>query len=200
MATITKTQGTEILAHAAATHPGSVYGPAQDVSSKLGATILMYAGFVEAAANTNPASFIVQVSGASSGDEDWVDVAQFTISETGTPATEAMTNTETGKVLRCASTTGFVALDEIYIQDTGTLAASEWAKVEQIVSNTSVDITDNLTTQKDSADVIWASAERFVLYLDLTAVGRLRVIFLHEGAAGANMHVKAVMVTGDSIG
>lgn len=202
MATITKTQGTEILTHQVATHPVSVYGGAQDVSSKLGATILLYAAFVEAAANTNPASFIVQVSGASSGDEDWVDVAQFTIGETGTPATEAMTATEAAgeTALAVASTTGFVALDDIYIQDAGTLADSEWAKVQEITGTPEIVITDGLTTGKDSSDVVWGSAERFSLYVDLTAVGRVRVIFMHEGATGANMHVKALMVTGDSIG
>lgn len=202
MATITKTQGTEILTHVAVTHPGSVYGADQDVATKLGATIFMYAGFVEAAANTKPGSFFVQVSAASSGDEDWVDVAKFTIGETGTPADEALTATEPGgeTVLAVSATAGFAALDDIYILDAGTLAASEWAKVEQIVSNTSVDITNGLTTGKDSSDTIFGSAERFSLYLDLTAIGRLRVIFMHEGTTGANMHVKALMITGDSIG
>lgn len=202
MATITKTQGTEILTHQVVTHPSSVYGSAQDVSTKLGATIFMSAGFVEAAANTNPGSFIVQVSAAPSGNEDWYDIGPFIIGETGTPATEAMTATEpaTETVLAVADDEGFVALDDIYIQDAGTLVNSEWAKVQEVVTDTSITITDGLTTEKDSSDVIWGSAERFMLYLDLTAIARLRVIFMHEGAAGANMHVKAMMVTGDSIG
>jgi len=202
MATIAKTQGTEILTHAAVTHPGSVYGSTQDVSTKLAATLFMYAGFIEAAANTNPGSFIVQASASSSGDEDWVDVATFTIGETGTPASEALTATEPSgeTVLAVAATAGFAALDDIYILDAGTLANSEWAKIEQIVANVSVDITDGLTTGKDSADSIFGSAERFSMYLDLAAIGRLRVIFMHEGAVGANMHVKAMMITGDSIG
>lgn len=202
MATITKTQGIEILTHAAVTHPGTVYGADQEVTTALGATIFMYAGFIEAAANTNPGSFIVQVSAASSGDEDWWDAGKFTIGETGTPADEALTATEASgeTVLAVAATAGFAALDDIYILDAGVLAASEWAKIEQIVTNTSVDITDGLTTGKDSSDTIFGSAERFSMYLDLTAIGRLRVIFMHEGAAGANMHVKALMVTGDSIG
>lgn len=202
MAALTKTQGIEILTHALVTHPASLFGSAQDVSTKLGATIFMYAGFIEAAANTNPGLFIVQVSASSSGNEDWVDVAKFTVSETGTPADEDMTDTEASgiKVLAVAATAGFAALDDIYIVDVNTLADSEWAKVEQIVANVSIDITDGLTTGKDGADKIFGSAERFSIYLDLTGIGRLRVIFMHEGAAGADMHVKALMVTGDSIG
>jgi hypothetical protein len=106
-------------------------------------------------------------------------------------------------VLAVADDDGFVALDDIYIQDTGTLANSEWAKVQEVVTDTSITITDGLTTEKDSSDVLWGSAQRFTHNLDLfgaAAVGRLRVIFMHEGAAGANMHVRAMMVTGDSIG
>lgn len=202
MAAYTKTQGTEILTHQVVTHPASVYGADQAVTTKLGATIFMYAGFVEAAANTNPGTFIVQVSAASSGDKDWVDVAKFTIGETGTPAIENLTATEPAleTVLAVASTAGFVALDDIYIEDVGALAASEWAKIQEIDANVSVTITDGLTTQKDTADNIYGSAERFAIFLDLTGVGRLRVIFMHEGATGADMHVKALMVSGDSIG
>jgi hypothetical protein len=102
-------------------------------------------------------------------------------------------------VLAVADDDGFVALDDIYIQDTGTLANSEWAKVQEVVTDTSITITDGLTTEKDSSDVLWGSAQRFTHNLDLFAVGRLRVIFMHEGAAGANMHVRATMVTCDSI-
>lgn len=202
MATITKTQGAEILTHALVTHPSSVYGGAQDVSTKLGATIFMYAGFVEAAVNTNPGSFIIQVSAASSGNEDWVDVAKFTVGETGTPADEALAAAEPigETVLAVAATAGFAALDDIYIQNSATLANSEWAKVEQIVTDVSIDITDGLTVAKDGEDTIFNGADRFSMYLDLAGIGRLRVIFMHEGAAGANMHVKALMVTGDSIG
>jgi len=200
MANISKTAGIAVLAHQALTHPDTVKGSAQDVSTKLAATILCFHASVEAAANTNPGSFLVQVSGAASGDEDWATVAQFT-AQVSTADTEAMTATEPAAetVLACASTTGFVAGDNLYIRDSGTLADSEWAKCQEIVTNTSINLIDGLTVQKDNADVIWNDAEIFVCSLDLTAISRLRVIFQHEGAAGANVHVKALMVTGDSI-
>lgn len=201
MATITKTVGTDILTHQAVTHPDTVKGSAQDVSTKLAATLFLFHASVEAAANTNAGSFLVQVSGASSGDEDWATVYNFTAT-VSTADTEAMTATEpaTETVLAVASTTGFVAGDILYIQDTGTLANSEWARCQEIVTNTSINLIDGLTNQKDSADVIWNDADVFVCQLDLTAVSRLRVVFTHEGATGANCHVKALMVTGDSIG
>ena len=200
MATISKTQGIDILTHQAVTHPGTVKGGAQDVTTKLAASIILFHASVEAAANTNPGRFLVQVSGASSGNEDWVTVYEFdaTIS---TADTEAMTATEPigETALAVASTANFAANDILYIQDAGALANSEWARCEAITVTPSIDLIDGLTNQKDSSDVIWNDADIFICQLDLTAVGRLRVGFQHEGAAGANCHVKGLMVTGDSI-
>jgi hypothetical protein len=200
MATPSKTQGTVVLTHQAVTHPDTVKGSAQDVSTAFAATIVLYHALVEATANTNAGSFLVQISPSSSGDEDWVTAAQYT-ANTGTADTEAMTATEpvAETVLAVAATAGFVAGDLLYIQDAGTLADSEWALCKEVVSNTSIDLVDGLTTQKDNADVIWNDANRFICQLDLMAVGRVRVVFMHEGATGANCHVKALMTTGDSI-
>lgn len=201
MASITKTADIEVLAHQAVTHPDTVKGSAQDVSTKLSASIYMFHAAVEATANTNAGQFIVQCSASASGNEDWVHVAIFTANAT-TADTEAMTATEPigETVLAVASTTGFAQSDLLYIQDTGTLANSEWARCQEIVSNTSINLVDGLTVQKDNADVIWNDANVFCCQLDLTSVTRLRVIFQHEGSTGANCHVKAIMVTGDAIG
>lgn len=200
-ATYSKTAGTAILAHQAVTHPDTVAGSAQDVSTALAATIIMFHALVEATANTNAGSFLVQVSGSDSGNEDWATVAQFTANST-TADTEAMTATEPAgeTVLAVASTTGFVAGDLLYIQDAGTVADGEWARCQEIVTNTSINLIDGLTNAKDSSDVIWNDANVFVAQLDLIAVTRVRVVFQHEGATGANVHVKALMITGDSIG
>ena len=201
MAKITKTQGTGILAHSLVTHPASVIGDAQAVTTKLSATITLFHASIEATANTNPGRFFVQISPSSSGDEDWATVAEFTATTTAA-VTEAFTATEPAAetVLAVASTAGFAALDGLYVVDAGTLADSEWGKCKEIVTNTSIDLVDGLTTGKDSSDAVWNQAEVFVCQLDLTSVGRLRVIFLHEGAAGADCHVKGMMATGDSIG
>lgn len=200
MATPSKTPDIIILSHQAVTHPNTVAGSAQDVSTKFAATIAMFHAIVEATANTNPGTFYVQISMSASGDEDWVTTHKFMATDS-TPDTEAMTATEPSgeTVLAVASTTGFVAEDQLYIQDTGTLADSEWALCQEIVANVSINLIDGLTNGKDSSDVIWNDAEIFVCNLDVMAITRLRVIFIHEGAVGANTHVKAMMVTGDSI-
>lgn len=197
--TLNKTAGVNLLTHQAVTHPDTVKGSAVDVSTKMGATVFLFHASVEAAANTNPGTFRVEGSAAASGDEDWVTLAEVaaTIS---TADTEAMTATEPSgeTVLAVASTTGFVAGDRLYIQDTGTLADSEWARCQEIVSNTSINLIDGLTTGKDSADVIWNDADAWAIYVDLSGITRIRAVFQHEGAVGANVHVKGTMVTLDS--
>jgi hypothetical protein len=102
--------------------------------------------------------------------------------------------------LAVALTAGFVANDILYIQDTGTLADSEWARCREIVTDTTIDLVDGLTNQKDNSDVIWNDADMFSCQLDLTSVGRIRVVFQAEGATSVNCHIKAMAIYGDSIG
>jgi len=200
MATISKSYAVA-LAHQAITHPATVVGSALDVSTKLGVTLILFHASVEAAANTNPGKFLVQVSGAASGTEDWATMYEFdaTISTADTEATTA-TEPVGEKVLVVAATAGFVANDLLYIQDTSVVGDGEWGRCQEIVTNTSINLVDGLTNQKDSADVIWNDADIFNCQLDLTSVGRIRTVFQHEGATGANCHIKAMAIYGDSIG
>ena len=204
MPTVTpnKTDSVEVLAHQAAAHPITIVGSAISCLTKRAAIIHLYHGYIEAAADTNPGKFKVQVrpdAGDGSANEHWITVAEFAAKGT-TPDTEAMTATEPigEKVLAVASTTGFVAEDLLYIQDTTTLADSEWAECQEIVGNTSIDLVDGLTTGKDDADVIYNDASKFVCALDLNGMESFRVIWSHEGATGANGHVKALAITYDS--
>lgn len=200
MATITKTQNIDVLTHQLVTNPATVLGSAQSVTTKLGVTIAMFHASIEATANTNPGEFRVQWSPSSADDDDWVTIGRYTPTKTAA-VTEAISGTEAADqdVIEVASTTGFASGDGLYILDAGTLADSEWAKCKLIVTDTSIDLIDGLTRAKDSSDAIWNQAEIFTHQMDLTSIGRYRVIFVHEGA-GANVHVKAVATTGDSIG
>jgi hypothetical protein len=193
---------TSVLEHQAATHPTTIVGPTISCLTKRAVTLFLFHAYVEAAADTNPGSFKVQVrpdDGAGSATEHWVTVAQFT-AKGGTPSTEAMTATEpVGETtLAVASTTGFAVDEILYIQDTGTLTDSEWAELKTFVANTNIQLVDGLTAQKDSADVIWNSASRWVVTLDLNSIESVRVVWSHEGATGANGHVKALAMTYDS--
>lgn len=204
MATFTpnKTDSEVVLAHQVANHPVTLVGSSKDARTKRSVTIFMYHAYVEAAADTNPGKFKIQTrpdAGDGAVNEHWITVAEFAVKGT-TPDTEAMTATEAAgeTVLAVAATAGFVAEDLLYIQDTTTLADSEWAECQEIVTNTSIDLVSGLTTQKDSADVIWNDASTFAAALDLNANESYRVIWSHEGATGANGHVKVLAITHDS--
>ena len=202
MATITpnKTAGIAILALTAITHPDTVKGSAQDVSAKTGmATIILFHSSVEAVANTNAGTFYIQASGSASGDGNWATLAQVTAT-VSTADTEALTATEPigETVMAVTSTTGFVATDHLYIKHT-TLASSEFAKCQEIATNSSITLIDGLTTQQTAAaSTLWNDCDVVPVQIDLTGITRIRVVFQHEGATGANCDVKALMVTGDT--
>ena len=202
MATISKSYAVA-LAHQAVTHPATVVGSALDVSTKLGMTLILFHAAVESAQeNTNPGKFLVQTSGAASGNEDWATVMEFdaTIS---TASTEAMTAVEgVGETaLAVAATAGFISNDILYIQDAGVVADSEWGRCREIVTDTTIDLVDGLTNAKDASDVIWNDADIWATEMDVSkGVGRVRVLFQHEGSVGANCHIKAMAMYGDSIG
>lgn len=204
MATITpnKTDSVDVLSHQSVVHPTTVVGSSINASTKRSVTLMLFHGYVEATADTNPGKFLVQVrpdDGAGSVNEHWTTVVELPAKGTS-PDTEAMTATEPAgeTVLACASTTGFAVEDELYIQDTGTLADSEWAKCRTFVSNTSINLVDGLTTQKDSADVIWNDSSRYIVHLNLESIESFRVVWTHEGATGANGHIKVIGTTHDS--
>lgn len=198
-----KTDSVEVLAHQAATHPTTIVGSAIDCRAKIGATLFLYHGYVEATADTNPGKFLVQVrpdAGDGTVAEHWITVAECVAAGTN-PDTEAMTATEPigETVLACASTSGFAVNDQIYIQHS-TLANSEWNELRSIQTNTSLTMIDGLTNEQTSSSVIWNDARKWVVKLDLRAIESFRVIWTHEGATGANGHVKALAITHDSDG
>lgn len=193
MADYTQSSVIALLAHQALTHPDSFVGTAQSVAGYLSGTVFIWHANVEVTANATGVSYKVQVSPEASGNEDWQTVATF-ITGTTAAETEALTATEpvSETVIAVASTTNFTVGDIIYIQDAGTLADSEWAEVENVVTNTSVDIIDGLTNAKDSSDFLWDQAERFVLHLsDLAGISRVRVVVVHRAATGSDIHFKA---------
>lgn len=197
-----KTDSVVVLTHQAATHPTTIVGSALSALTKRAVTIFLYHAYVEDTADTNPGTFKVQVRpdpGDGSVNENWITVAEFVAKGTD-PDTEAMTAIEPigETVLAVASTTGFVAEDDLYIQDAGTLTDSEWAECQEIDTDASITLVDGLARAKDSSDVIWNDASRFVASLNLNANESYRVIWSHEGATGANGHVKALAITQDS--
>lgn len=195
MADYTQSKST-IITHQAVTNPESIEGTPLDVRAALSCVITCRHAYIEAVdpGGIEP-EFHVMASldqTSSPPDDSWFRVASFKATDPGAaPATENMTATEptAETVLAVASTTGFVAGNEIYVRDTTTEADSEWHLVDRIVSNASIDIFMGLVNQKDSADIIWGSAQTFRVPLDLSGIGHIVVHYSNEGSSAPNTAV-----------
>jgi len=198
MATITKTQGTSLLSLQSLASNSVALGSAADVSTKLAATVFIHFGRRAATALTEGLEFRIEASAKSSGDGFWWPLAVFKTA-LAAASDEAVSGTVSAgtNVITVASTTGLVAGDLIYI-DNGTIGNSEWGRIKSIVTNTSVTIEDNLLNAQTGA-TIYDQAEFFVAQLDLTAIGRIRVVADGRNT-GQAVAVEAFMITGDSIG
>ena len=182
-----------------ATTLATVVGTEEGVTSgELWTTIHMHHAFIEEGANTNPQSFFVQTNLAATGsDESWTTVAQFTTTNATTveedmTATEAAGETE----LAIASSTGFVNGDYIYIEDNTTVANSEWQQIAFVTATPTINIVSpGLETGKDSADRIWSDAETFTFILDLSGVGRWRVVYMNQGGTARNTAIWVRFIT-----
>lgn len=194
--TPSKTPNIDVLTHQAAVHPITIVGDAIDVTTKRGISLYLYHGYVEATADTNPGHFSVQIrpeAGDSTIDEHWITIREFYAKGT-TPDDENLTTNELAgdTVLAVSSTTGFAQSDLVYIQDTGVLANSEWNEICKLATNSSLTLISGLTNAKDSSDKIFNDASRWYMYLDLNGITAFRVLWHHEGATGANGHIKVL--------
>ena len=181
-----------LLAHQAVSHPATVVGSALSVTGSKRLRVDLFHAFNEAAANTNPGVFIVETTQDSSGNE-WFEALRFKVFS-GTPASEVLTATEPAgeTTIAVASTTGFAADDVVYFRD-ATLADSEWARVQEIVTNTSIILVDGLVNEHAlTTTTIFGSAQRLTADIDVAGAERLRALYLHEGSTGANVHIKAM--------
>ncbi len=195
MADWTKAADGEVLIHDEVTHPIVVEGSTVNVAADDAVTINLYHAVIEATANTNPGSFLIQLSTATSGDEEWSTAMEIATSVL-TPSTSALDSggeapgqTDIG----IAATAGIVAGEWVYIQDTTTDTDGEWVFVTVVATNDYITILDGIANAKDNADVTWSDAEVWAVNVDVHSVNRLRVLYVHVGATGANTAIKATM-------
>lgn len=188
MADWTKSESADAIAHASGTHPYTTEGSEIDVSADDAIFLLFRWSSIEAAANTNSGSFLVQASDKTTGDENWVTIAEIS-TPTGTASKadldsggEAIGQT----VIGVSATAGLVSGTWCYIQDTTTEADSEWCYILTIVTDDTITIADGLAVAKDDADDSWSAAQVVGMNVHVQAYNRLRVLYVHQGATGAN--------------
>lgn len=188
MADWTKSESADAIAHQEVTHPATVLGGDLDVSADDEIYIVLRWSSIEAAANTNPGSFLIQGSDKTTGDENWA-----TITEISTPTgTSTKSDLDSGgeaqgqTLIGVSATAGLAAGEWCYLQDTTTAANSEWCLIQEIDTDVSVTVIEGIANAKDDADDCWTDAQVVALTVDVHAFNRARVIYMQEGAAGAN--------------
>ena len=202
MATPSKGSKIVVIGQQEVTHPGTVVS-IQSVANAIEVTLILSQGFVEVAVNTDPATWFIDTSVADSGDDDWSTLQEVLLTEDGTPADEAISGTEAigSKVIEVTTTAGFGAPQRIYIQDTGVVADGEWRRIEKLTTGpVAFNLIAGLTKAKDSSDVIFGQAEVIGVTFNVESKVRYRVIYSHEGSAGANTHIKVTARHEESFG
>lgn len=196
-ASITKTQGTALLALQSVASNTVVISSAQDVSTKLAATVFIHFGRRATTALTEGCDFRIEASSKSTLDGHWYPLTSFK-TETAASESEALTANEAAgaTVLEVASTTNLAVGDIIYIDNT-TIANAEFHRVTAVNLNVSITIEDPLVNGQNVM-TLFDRAEMYVASLDLTAVGRLRLV-ANCSNTGQAVAVESHMVTGDSI-
>jgi hypothetical protein len=197
MAALTKTQGTSLLSLQSVAASSVAVSSAVDVSTKFAATVFIHFGRRSASSAGAPAVLRVEASAKSSGEGHWYPVCSL-YTDYAAVESEAVSGTVNASqnVITVASTTNLAAGDIIYI-DNGTIANSEWGRIKSIVANTSVTIEDNLVNAQTGA-TLYDGAQMFVVQLDLSAIGRIRLV--DDGSSFTQAHaVEAHIVTSDSL-
>lgn len=204
MADVTQSPATllshQLLTNAATAAGLSVVGTEVDVRTWIAARAYLYHALIEAATNSPGVEYKLQGrwSTGASVDEDWVDLLVFTSNTNAGVASEISGSEAAGQTTIAVDadpTATFTPGIEIYIEDTGTLANSEWGRVA--ISATAADIitlVDGLTNAKDAADTIWSGAQTFQGVVDLSGISWVRMIVQGFDTTGADIHFKAEMV------
>ena len=199
MVDYTETFDASVVAHASLALNASTSGEL-DVSALLSGVLQIFAAPIGTTANASGMDIYVEVTGHATAHDQWIRVAEFKTSTIAASlvnvnASEAAGETE----ITVDGITGMDARDFIYIQDTTTIADSEWHRLMDAES-TSLFIEGGLQNAKDSSDDVFDQAFVAALPMDLAGVRRVRVTFNHRvSATGSTMHVLSLMSTADAI-
>lgn len=198
MATISKTQGISLLSLQEVLSNSVVVSAAQDVSTKMAATIFIHFGLTD---TTGPlidgVEFRVEASAKSTGNDQWYPLVSYK-TYTAAPESEPVSGTVSSgaNVVTVVSTTNLTVGDIVFIRNT-TIGNSEWGRIKSVATNASITLIDALTNTQ-TGSTIYDLAEMYTCQVDLTSIYRLRLV-ADASNTGKAICTEAFMVTGDSI-
>ena len=201
MSTPSKTQGTSLLSLQSISSGSAVISSVIDVSTKFAGAVSVHFGRRATTSLTAAVQFRIEASAKSSGDGFWYPLYQWS-SQTVAALSMTVTGTNASgqNVLTATTTPAFSVGDQVYIDNT-TIANSEFQRIKAITTNTSITLEDNLTNaQNNPAATVYNKAEWWMIPLDLSAIGRIRlVVDTASGPSGQNVAVEAFLNTLDSV-
>ena len=200
--TAVKTQGATLLAHTQQATAVVTIGSAVDVSTAWSARVFFRMGRSVTNALTNELKFRLEASAKSSGNDCWYPMAEWN-SLFGKTACVAPTVNDASfnaadTTFVVSSGTSIVAGSILYVRETGTPANSEWMRVASI-SGTTVTLEEGVTRNHTNGVTVTTYGEMFSFDVDLSGVGRLRLVVDSASAAsGQTVDVLAWITTLDS--
>lgn len=168
-----------------------------DVSTVLAAEI--YVDISPEATNTPGTEIRIETSQKASGNDTWVPITG-TVSTTATVNSNAVDGTENAgaTVIEEATTTG-LALNQYIFFKNSTIGNSEWGRLVALSASTSFTLQDGLTNAQ-TGSTWYNRGERFVFFIDCSAIKRLRVVCNNNyGSSTVAVNWRCAVTTLDSI-
>lgn len=165
MADFTKT-GSQVdewaVVSAAAMREGAIESIPSDIEVALEVTICK----VEAVAHDGECHIIIEVSGNTSGDEDWTELMTFSINaETAKTTTLDVEAAATATTIPLTATGDFDTKGEKFFIKNSTIANSEIVRNNGVNAGVSITILDGLTNTQQNGVSIYTSVEQFAFAL-----------------------------------
>jgi hypothetical protein len=171
ISTPSKTQGTSLLSLQSIAANNTVVGTEVDVTGKFAGVIFIHFGRTTTTAPGSGVSFRIEVADKASGGNHWYPLTNVI---TNIAACNGPTNTSTsGAAQTVSSNTGFVAQDICCIAPT-TVANTEWARLVSI-SGSVLTMEETIAGSHTTGNT-YNKAEMYAIPLDLSGIGRLRVV------------------------
>ena len=201
MATYTKNIQTQLITWADITNTNQTISSVVDVSTKLGALVLIHMGRRSGTAFTAGwPNLRVEVSGKASGNDAWYPVQIFTPAIGASIANTTLNGAVSAAATSCVvtSATNIAAGDILFLGHTTTVANYELVRVKS-VSGTTVNFEEACTNAHDNTAPVTDQAEMYVCDLDLRDITRIRVV-ADNANSGQTCAYEVSLITGDAIG
>ena len=160
-ATIAKTSGVLLALQEVTAAPRVVISSGFQIGAGLAASIFVRISRTSAAAFTSGVIIRYEISPLVNSNGYWSPLAYY-MTDTVAPEAEAISgNTASAgaTIINVVSTTNLIAGNIIFIKNSGTFSASEFARISNISANNYIQLEEALVNSQPSGNLLWNKAE-----------------------------------------